>query len=96
MDMDDIIGLTAFITLVAIPALALTARFAMKPIVESIVQLRKAFNDNPQQTIDPAQVQLLEREVADLRREVEQLKSLREFDMALSPGTSRQIEQPKG
>ncbi|MGQ0560407.1 MAG: hypothetical protein ACT443_00880 [Gemmatimonadota bacterium] len=43
MDTDEIIGIMAFVVLVAIPALALTARFAMKPIVESIVQLNSTW-----------------------------------------------------
>ena len=46
--------------------------------------------------IDTAQLAMLEREVADLRREVEQLKSVREFEHALHPGAARQLEQPKG
>jgi hypothetical protein len=97
MDAEEIMGLMALIALVIIPALALTARFAMKPIVESIVQLRKAFNDNKEPpSIDTAQLAMLEREVADLRREVEQLKSVREFEHALHPGAARQLEQPKG
>ena len=44
MRTEEIIGVLAFLSLVFIPALALTARFAMKPIVESIVKLREAFN----------------------------------------------------
>jgi sirohydrochlorin ferrochelatase len=97
MDAEEIMGLMALIALVIIPALALTARFAMKPIVESIVQLRKAFNENKEPiTVDPAQLALLERELADLRRDVEQLKNVREFEHALQPGAARQLEQPKG
>jgi hypothetical protein len=97
MDTEEIMGMMALTALVIIPALAITARFAMKPIVESILQLRKAFNENKQpNSVDAAQLALLEREVADLRREVEQLKNVREFEHALNPGATRQLEQPKG
>ena len=97
MRVDELMGLMALTALVVIPALALTARFAMKPIVESILQLRKAFNDNKDTpSVDSAQLAMLEREVADLRREVEQLKNVREFEHALNPGATRQLQQPKG
>lgn len=85
MNMKDLMAMMAFVSLVFIPALALTARFAMKPIVESIVKLREAFNmpvsgRNDQQT---HQIEQLQNEVFELRRAVDQLQSEREFDKQL-------------
>ena len=97
MDIDDIAKFVMMFVVIGVPVLAITARLAMKPIVESIVQLRKAFNESKEPTAaEAAQLAMLEREVADLRREVEQLKNVREFEHALRPGAARQLEQPKG
>jgi len=96
MRTEEIIGVLAFLSLVFIPALALTARFAMKPIVESIVKLREAFNlpVGPNQD-NFLQIERLEREVAELKRDVEQLQVEREFDKQLLRKTSPQ-QLPSG
>ena len=42
MDMDEIIEFCVITSLVVLPALALTARFALKPIVDAILRLKEA------------------------------------------------------
>ncbi|MGQ0815607.1 MAG: hypothetical protein ACT4O1_14320 [Gemmatimonadota bacterium] len=82
MDTDEFLIVLASICLVFIPALALTARFALKPIVESIVQLRQAFSGTGTAGRD-SEIRNLHQEIAELRRLVEDLQT-RDFDRALT------------
>lgn len=89
----DIVGLAGVIMgslIVLIPVAGLTARFAMKPIVESMAKLR-------QSSAQTESVNLLERRVALLEQEVQNLSGIREdlgrlveemeFQRQLMPGT---------
>ena len=90
MDSKDLMAFIAFVGVVMVPVLALTARFAMKPIVESIVQMRKAFADAPKAVpVDNEQIRLLQQEVADLRHAVEHLRDVVEFERALKTPASQ-------
>lgn len=93
MDSKDFFAFVAFVGVVMVPVLAVTARFALKPIVESIVRLREGLAAKPQTTIgDPDQLRLLQQEVSDLRTAVEQLRDVVEFERALkAPAGAPQI-----
>ena len=81
--------------IVLIPALALTARFALKPIAESILNILKAFAEHDAALLGNASVEQLEKKVAALEREVEIIKSERDFDRALSAGAQKQLDKPR-
>lgn len=86
--MDPVIPqIIAAVGIVLIPSIGLTARFALKPIVEAIVRLRDAF---PAATAAPAQVDrriaALEDEMRQLREGFERLASAVEFDAQLRAG----------
>lgn len=69
---------------VGIPVMGLTARFAIKPLVESLLQIREAFLKQPRdEPVDPEQVERLEREVHELRLQVQRLTEATEFDRKL-------------
>lgn len=91
MDGGELIGLIGVVSVVLIPSLAFAARFALKPIVESILRLREGFatQDNAYTT---KQIDRLEREIDDLRSKLEHLESAREFDRALEAAGSRRLE----
>jgi cob(I)alamin adenosyltransferase len=91
MDAGELIGLIGVVSVVLIPSLAFAARFALKPIVESILRLREGFatQDN---AYTAKQIDRLEREIDDLRSKLEHLESAREFDRALGATGSRQLE----
>lgn len=88
MDIEEVMGLLALLALVVFPALALTVRLSLKPIVEAIVRLREAFvgSDLP---ASQARIARLEGEVRELKAEVERLAEVEEFYARLrEPGTA--------
>ena len=83
MDNEVAMVLVTFIVL-GIPILGLTARFALKPIVDSILRVREAFLEESRGlSVDPADVERLEAEVRELRQEVRRLTEAAEFDRKL-------------
>lgn len=86
MDFEELMGLLVLLALVVFPALALTIRLALKPIVESIVRLREAFMSTPRAPGDVARIARLEQEVKELRAEVQRLGSVEEFYGELTAG----------
>ena len=79
---------------VGVPVLGLTARFALKPIVESIVRLREAFLQTPESAGSGAHVRRLEEEVSELREQVRRLADAAEFDRKLLESDA--VESPGG
>ena len=70
----DVVGLAGVIMgslIILIPVAGLTARFAMRPIVESMAKLRQ--NANQGETVN-----MLERRIALLEKEVQNLSGIRD------------------
>src|SRR5687768_3615582 len=85
-DVKDLVILMGATSLIFVPALAITARFAMKPIVENIIKLREAFGMSASATSNRDQdIRQLRAEIEELRSVVHELRSLRDFDHALTP-----------
>jgi hypothetical protein len=95
----DIVGLAGVIMgslILLIPVAGLTARFAMKPVVESMAKLRQGSNQGEA-------VNMLERRIALLEKEVQNLSGIRddlgrlieemEFQRQLKAGASRKPTQ---
>jgi hypothetical protein len=95
----DVVGLAGVIMgslIILIPVAGLTARFAMRPIVESMAKLRQ--NANQGETVN-----MLERRIALLEKEVQNLSGIRddlgrlieemEFQRQLTSGTDRKSNQ---
>lgn len=69
---------------IGVPVMGLTARFAIKPLVESILRVREAFLDERRVgTASAAEVERLEQEVRELRQQVRRLTEATEFDRRL-------------
>ena len=80
---------------VLIPVTGLTARFAMKPIVESMAKLRQASNQGEAVTMLERRIALLEHEVQNLsgiRDDLGRLVEEMEFQRQLAP-TPRKPEE---
>ncbi len=82
MNSGDIVGLVAVIAIFLIPSIGLTARFALKPIVESVLRLRDAL-DRERGAIEDPRVPALQQEVVELRESVERLTAAVDFDTQL-------------
>ncbi len=82
MNSGDIVGLVAVIAIFLIPSIGLTARFALKPIVESVLRLRDAL-DREHQTVEDPRVPMLQQDINDLRESVERLTAAVDFDTQL-------------
>ena len=88
MDIVAVIAVTGGLLTVLIPIAGLTARFALKPIVESVARLRElqggASSGNV--TMLDQRVSLLEQQMLAIEGSVKHLTEAREFDRQLSSG----------
>ena len=81
--MEDIIIAAGIVVLVFIPALALTARFALRPIVEAIIRLREGLMGGSTGSFPTDRMAAIEAELAEIRREIRKLAEVREFNREL-------------
>jgi len=97
MPVDDVIRLMIVSSLVVLPALGLTVRFALRPIVDAIVRLKEGGVLAPDASAMlvaeirqmRAELQHTHDEVAQVRQEMARLQEAESFDLAL-----RQAAQP--
>ncbi len=93
MNSSDIVGLVAVIGVILIPSIGLTARFALKPIVESLIRLRESF-DTQRTSVDGQRLQLLEQRVTDMQDSIDRLSDAVDFDKQLRAGTAATAALP--
>src|SRR4051812_18717366 len=67
MSTEDVVGLAIAATVILVPVLAISARLALRPIVDSLVRLQQAFGSAD--SIDS------KRRIAELEHHVEQLST---------------------
>ncbi|MDH3271122.1 MAG: hypothetical protein OEN56_07320 [Gemmatimonadota bacterium] len=85
----DVTGLVAVvlgISIVLIPVLGATARFALSPVVEALAKLFEARGADEHLRILERRVELQEQEIAMLSQTVRSLSEARDFDRALGSG----------
>lgn len=83
----DLVGLTAIVLgmlAVLIPVAGLTARFALKPIVEAIARAREAQGTNQHVSLLEQRVALLEQQLQSIDTNVARLADARDFDRQLA------------
>lgn len=78
---DDMVGLILAVGIVLIPSLGLTARFALKPIVESMFRIRESL-DRGRATEDP-RLAALESRVSAMQETLDRVAQGVEFDRQL-------------
>ena len=91
MPVDDIIKLMLVMSVIVMPALGITARFALKPIVDALLRLRDGgVLPGDSSRIAAAEVSALtahvarlEDELAQTRQEMARLKEAESFHLAL-------------
>jgi hypothetical protein len=83
MHIDMIVGLVLIFFVVVVPILGITARLALKPVVESVLALRDAMREGSPDRREEARIAHLQEEVAELRRTVKELKEARDWEASL-------------
>jgi len=91
MPFDDLIKLMLVSSLVVLPALGLTVRFALRPIVDAILRLKEGGVLSPDSSATlaaeiremRAQLQHTHDEVAQVRQEMTRLQEAESFNLAL-------------
>lgn len=85
---EDIVAIIALTILVGIPVLAISARIALKPVVEAILRMKEGLGGDTA-ALQARRFQRLEAELDGLRDEVEHLRDVAEFHRRLeAPGAS--------
>jgi hypothetical protein len=84
-----IIPILAILTggaIILLPLLAICARFALKPILQALIEFREATAAGGTMKLQDPRVELLEAEVWSLRSAVEELKASEDFRRQLEGG----------
>jgi hypothetical protein len=92
MSPDDIVKLAMITSVVVLPALAITVRFALKPIVDAILRLKEggllpgsqSLAANQEVAMLAAEVHHLRDEMAQLQQSVARLQDAESFHRSLS------------
>lgn len=96
---DDIIRLVLVLVVVVLPALAvtlaITARFAVRPIVEAIARLREMSSPQPNSNQLESRIAAVEQELRQLRDGFERLATAVEFNEQLRGGQSNVPRLPQ-
>jgi TolA-binding protein len=102
MDPHEIVETIIVLSVVVVPALAVTARFALKPIVEAILRLKEGGlisgpGDHAAQQL-VAEMRQLRGEISQMQRQINELKEGAEFHQALqepAPGAALPAPKPE-
>ncbi|MGH7445371.1 MAG: hypothetical protein ACREKM_10860 [Longimicrobiales bacterium] len=92
IDLTSVIAVTLGCLMVLIPVAGLTARFALKPITESIARMRESGTTNEVVALLERRVALLEQElqsVGELRDDIRRLSEDVDFRRQLQSGEQR-------
>ena len=106
MTPDEIVRLTMILSVVVLPALAITVRFALKPIVDAVLRLKEgglipssaaSVAAGQDVALLTAEVRGLREEVSQLQQSVAQLQDVENFHRSLTERPApAQIAPPQG
>lgn len=83
MQVDEFLAIVAVFALIVIPALALTARYALRPIVEAIVVLRDGLAGPRVDEEVHHRLSVIESELSELSGAVRRLVEVQQYDRQL-------------
>lgn len=86
IDLTEIVATVMALSVVLIPIAGLTARFALKPLVESLTRVNEVRGVEETVAITERRVALLEQQLEAMDSTVRRLEEVREFDRALESG----------
>jgi hypothetical protein len=84
VDLVALVGTILGISVVLIPIIGLTARFALKPVVEALARTFESRTANETVRILERRVELQEQQLEALQSALERLSEAREFDRQLA------------
>ena len=86
IDLTEIVAIVMGMSVVLIPIAGLTARFALKPLVESLAKVNEVRGVEETVAITERRVALLEQQLESMESTVRQLEAKENFDRALKSG----------
>lgn len=86
IDLTEIVAIVMGLSVVLIPIAGLTARFALKPLVESLSKVNEVRGVEETVAITERRVALLEQQLEAMESTVRHLEESRNFDRALESG----------
>ena len=84
IDLTSLVATILGISIVLVPVIGLTARFALKPVVEALAKVFEGRGEEEAMRILERRVELQEQEIMMLHQTVRSLNDAREFDRRLS------------
>ncbi|MEN8375318.1 MAG: hypothetical protein ABFS34_07705 [Gemmatimonadota bacterium] len=84
MDVEEFLAVVAVFAIIVLPALALTSRFALKPIVEAIIMLREGLAGKKPDEDAQHRLTMIEAELSELGASVRRLADAHEYDRQLT------------
>jgi len=93
VDLTSLLAVFMGISIVLVPVIGITARFALKPTVEALSRLFEHKGVEDQVGILERRMALLEQQMESLDNSVQRLAEVAEFHKALEAGTPPAIEK---
>jgi hypothetical protein len=87
VDLTAIVGIVMGVSVVLIPVAGLTARFALKPLVESLAKVNEVRGVEETVAITERRVALLEQQLEAMESSLRNIEEGRTFDRALGSGS---------
>lgn len=85
IDLTSLAAVVLGISIVLVPVIGLTARFAFKPVVEALARIFEDRNADETVRMLERRIELQEHELASLHATVRQLVEANDFDRQLAP-----------
>jgi hypothetical protein len=87
IDLTAVVAVVMGMLVILIPVAGLTARFALKPIVEAIARMRESQNGEQEVSLLQQRIALLEQQLQSVESSVDRISDERDFHKQLgSPG----------
>ena len=93
IDLTSLVATILGISIVLVPVIGLTARFALKPVVEALAKVFEGRGEGEAMRILERRVELQEQEIMMLHQTVRSLNDAREFDRRLLAPEQQHPEQ---
>ena len=93
IDLTAIISVVMGISVVLIPVIGLTARFALKPVVEALARVFESRGMNESVQIMERRIALMEAQMEDLANSMQRLEEAASFDARLRAGSESSLDR---